>query len=171
MNLEQETITVVPFTANFTDQLVSMIVSIQQNEFNLPISAKDQPDLFDIENLYQKGNGNFWIAIHDNEVVGSIALIDIGNQQVALRKMFVHQNYRGKDTGTAHKLFESLLYWSIGKSVQGIYLGTTEKMYAAQKFYVNKGFVEINKTGLPDSFPIMEVDSKFYVLEMNQAGS
>ncbi len=161
MNMEQgEMITVVPFATIFTDQLASMIVNIQQNEFDLPISANDQPDLFDIENFYQKDNGNFWIAIHDNEVVGSIALIDIGNKRVALRKMFVHQDYRGRDTGTAHKLFESLLSWSKEKSVQSIYLGTTEKMHAAQRFYVNKGFVEISKAELPDSFPVMEVDSK-----------
>ena len=165
MNMKQKMITVIPFTTNFTGQLASMIVNIQQNEFNLPISANDQPDLFDIENFYQKDNGNFWIAIYDNEVVGSIALIDIGNKQVALRKMFVHQDYRGKGTGTAHKLFESLLSWSKDKSVQSIYLGTTEKMHAAQRFYINKGFVEISKTEIPDSFPIMEVDSKFYVLE------
>ena len=141
-----------------------MIVHIQQNEFGLPISAKDQPDLFDIKNFYQNGNGNFWIAVHNKEVIGSIAIIDIGNNQVALRKMFVHHQYRGKDTGTAHILFDALLSWTKEKLVKNIYLGTTEKMYAAQRFYKNKGFVEIHKAELPKSFPLMEVDSKFYLL-------
>ncbi|MDX1810107.1 MAG: GNAT family N-acetyltransferase [Sulfurospirillaceae bacterium] len=162
--MDKETVIVTPFTADLRDKLISMIVNIQQNEFNLPISAEDQPDLFDIENFYQQGNGNFWIALHNDEVVGSIALIDIGNQEAALRKMFVHKDYRGKETGTAHKLIDSLLAWSKERSVQNIYLGTTKKMHAAQRFYTNKGFVEIERSQLPDSFPVMEVDSKFYVL-------
>jgi len=162
--MEQNSIKVVPFTPNFTNQLVSMIVNIQQNQFNLKISREDQPDLLDIKNFYQKGNGNFWIAIHNNKVVGSIAVIDIGNKQVALRKMFVHKQYRGKNICTAHLLFESLLFWTKERLVHSIYLGTTEKMYAAHKFYTNKGFVEIKKHKLPSSFPIMEVDSKFYLL-------
>jgi len=162
--MEQKNIIIVPFTTNFIDQLASMIVDIQQNEFNLPINANDQPDLFDIQGFYQKGNGNFWIALYENKVVGSIALIDIGNNQVALRKMFVHKKYRGKKTGTAHRLFDALLLWSKEKLIQHIYLGTTEKMHAAQQFYVNKGFIEISKNTLPDSFPVMNVDSKFYLL-------
>jgi len=162
--MEVSKIHAVPFSSGFTDQVVSMIVNIQKNEFNLPITANDQPDLFEIPTFYQKGNGNFWVAIHNDKVVGTIAIIDIGNKQVALRKMFVHKDYRGKSTGTAHILFDSLLSWSKEKNIQSIYLGTTEKMHAAQQFYVNKGFEEINKSELPDSFPIMGVDSKFYLL-------
>ncbi len=162
--MEQTKVQVVPFSSIFTDQVASMIVNIQQEEFNLPITAEDQPDLFEIPTFYQKGNGNFWVAIHNDKVVGTIAIIDIGNKQVALRKMFVHKDYRGRSTGTAHILFDSLLSWSKEKNVQSIYLGTTERMHAAQQFYVNKGFAEINKTELPESFPVMEVDSKFYLL-------
>ncbi len=32
---------------------------IQQNEFKVPITINEQPDLMDIENFYQK-DGNFW---------------------------------------------------------------------------------------------------------------
>lgn len=168
-SMNQKAIKIVPFSINFTNQLVSMILEIQQKEFNLPITANDQPDLFDIPNFYQFGSGNFWIAISDEKVVGSIAIIDIGNQKVAMRKMFVHRNYRGRNIGTAHDLFKTLFSWSNTKGVREIFLGTTEKMYAAQKFYINHGFREINKDDLPVSFPVMDVDSRFYFLEQQSA--
>jgi hypothetical protein len=39
---------------------------------------------------------------------------------------------------------------------------TTQKFLAAHKFYEKNGFMEIRKNQLPDTFPIMKVDSKFY---------
>lgn len=158
-------VTITPFTTEYTDQVITLIVGIQQKEFNLPITAADQPDLADIANFYQQDNGNFWLALDDGKVVGTIALIDIDNKQVALRKMFVHRDYRGREIGTAHKLLQTLFAWVESKKVCSIYLGTTAKMHAAQKFYVNCGFVEINKCELPDSFPVMSVDTKFYLYE------
>ncbi len=35
----------------------------------------------------QTGKGNFWVALYDDKVVGTISFLDIGNHQVALRKM------------------------------------------------------------------------------------
>jgi len=163
--MSPDSLEIVPFTDGFTDQLIAMIVAIQQQEFNLPITAADQPDLSDIANVYQQGNGNFWLALDDGKVVGSIALIDIGNDQAALRKMFVHRDYRGRKIGTAHKLLKTLFNWTKSKQLSGIFLGTTAKMFAAQRFYEKFGFSEISKSELPTSFPVMDVDSKFYLFE------
>jgi hypothetical protein len=38
----------------------------------------DQPDLLQISSFYQQNGGNFWVALADGEVVGTIALIDCG---------------------------------------------------------------------------------------------
>ena len=45
--------------------------------------------MLEIETFYQRNHGNFWVAIYDGKVVGTVALLYIGNHQVALRKMFV----------------------------------------------------------------------------------
>jgi len=84
-----------PFCMDDEQQVIDLIVSIQQREFNIPITAEDQPDLLDIPNYYQKNCGIFWVALHNEDVVGTISLLDIGNGQSALRKMFVPQHYRG----------------------------------------------------------------------------
>ena len=84
------------YAPEYKEELISMILAIQQQEFSIPIRREDQPDLADIPQYYQQGNGNFWLALRVDEVAGTIGLIDIGNRQAALRKMFVKAAYRGK---------------------------------------------------------------------------
>jgi N-acetylglutamate synthase-like GNAT family acetyltransferase len=155
-----------PFCMDDEQQVVNLIVSIQQKEFNIPITADDQPDLRNIPNYYQKNRGNFWVALHNEDVVGTISLLDIGNGQSALRKMFVLQHYRGPETGTARNLLKTLLDWAKSKRLREIYLGTTPQFKAAHRFYEKNGFTEISKEDLPETFPIMEVDTRFYTYEL-----
>ena len=148
------------FERGLEAEVIDLIVNIQANEFHIPITASDQPDLSDIPGVYQAGCGNFWVARHGGQVVGTIALIDIGGGTAALRKMFVHRNHRGN--GTAKMLLEVLLDWACEHRLREIYLGTTEKFLAAHRFYEKSGFDEIPKEDLPDCFPVMKVDTKFY---------
>ena len=87
-------------------------------------------------------------TVNDDEVIGTIALVNFNNHQAALRKMFVKKNFRGKEFGVGQKLFDTLLKWSQEKNIDAIYLGTLAHMYAAHNFYRRNGFVEIQKTGL-----------------------
>lgn len=155
-----------PFCMDDGQQVVDLIVSIQQKEFNIPITAEDQPDLRNIPNYYQKNHGNFWVALHNKAIVGTISLLDIGNGQSALRKMFVHRHYRGPEKGTARKLIQTLIDWAKSRKLREIYLGTTPFFLAAHRFYEKNGFLEILKKDLPETFPIMEVDTKFYKYEL-----
>lgn len=151
-----------PYDIQHNQQCIDLILGIQIEEFGIPISLADQPDLENIENFYQQGNGNFWIALSGDEVVGTIALIDIGNAQVALRKMFVAESFRGSDLGIAKALLDTATAWCIQKQVQAIFLGTTSAYLAAHRFYEKHSFTLIDKTQLPKQFPLMSVDSKFY---------
>ena len=155
-------IQIVPFASKHVEGVGALIVGIQRDEFQIPITLEDQPDLKDIPAFYQQGAGNFWVATSKGEVVGTVALLDIGNQQGALRKMFVHANHRGPRHGVSARLLDTLLEWSRPRGVKNIYLGTTEKFLAAHRFYERNGFHQIAAHELPPSFPKMAVDSKFY---------
>ena len=161
-----EEIVIKKFTEDYKDDVIDLIIDIQQNEFHIPIKREDQPDLSDIANFYQSGKGNFWVALCNGRVIGTIALIDIGNYQGALRKMFVKATYRGRTYNTAKLLLLQLMTWARECEVHDIYLGTTEKFLAAHRFYEKNGFSQINKVTLPDTFPIMKVDTKFYKLKV-----
>jgi N-acetylglutamate synthase-like GNAT family acetyltransferase len=149
-------------------EVADLILGIQRDEFSIPITISDQPDLLQIESFYQKGSGNFWVARSEDQLVGTIALLDIGNNQGALRKMFVAKGFRGKEFGVGQKLIDHLIAWVKQKGVQEIYLGTTEKFLAAQRFYEKNGFLEVGKSALPKAFPVMDVDVKFYRLSTAQ---
>lgn len=155
-------IEIVPYEPQHANGVVAVILPIQQAEFGIPISLESQPDLHDIPTFYQKGLGNFWVALAGKEVVGTIALLDIGNKQAALRKMFVKAAYRGREHGVARRLLESLFQWCRARGIRKVYLGTTAKFLAAHRFYEKHGFHEIARSELPPSFPVMTVDTKFY---------
>lgn len=150
------------YNNEYQAQVVDLILHIQQQEYNIPITKADQPDLFKVEEFYQTGNGNFWVAIYNDKVVGTISLLDIGNNRVALRKMFVDKNYRGAKFKTASLLLNTAIRWAKEHSVEVIYLGTTPQFLAAHRFYEKNGFTSINPNELPESFPVLQVDKLFY---------
>ena len=159
---ESTTIRIETYQDAFQAGVVSVILPIQQSEFNVPVTLEDQPDLLDIQGFYQKGDGNFWVALVGEEVVGTIALLDIGNRQTALRKMFVDARYRGAPYRTAQRLLEALRDWARARGVREIFLGTTALFLAAHRFYEKNGFELVERADLPEAFPVMAVDTRFY---------
>lgn len=157
------------FASADTHGVVAVILPIQQEEFGIPVTLEAQPDLADITGFYRRGAGNFWVADVQGRIVGTVGLLDIGNGQAALRKMFVTREFRGSSHGVAQKLLDTLFAWSASRGVADIFLGTTAKFLAAHRFYEKNRFVEVPKSDLPASFPIMAVDSKFYRRTVSQA--
>lgn len=118
------------YTEAYKDKVIAVILDIQQNEFCISIKKADQPDLDDIPGVYQTGAGNFWVATDNDQVIGTIALLDIGNSQAALRKLFVHAAYRGSHYNTAKLLLAKLLQWAGNNKIEDIYLGTTAAIFS-----------------------------------------
>lgn len=162
MSNANTTITISQINNAYCDRIISLILPIQQIEFNVPVTLEGQPDLLDIEVNYQQEGGNFWGAILEDELVGTIALINTGHQAGALRKMFVKKEFRGKEYGIAQLLLEKLIEFCKENSISDIYLGTVDMLKAAHRFYEKNGFQEIDVTTLPDYFPRMVADNKFY---------
>ena len=182
-----------PWAAADQDGVVALISGIQRGEFSLPITPADQPDLMDITGFYRRGAGEFWVAeaarpapgeglgcdagcdadgdasCDVGGVIGCIALLDIGGGQGALRKMFVHKHWRGAPRGgqgasVAAAQLRTLLEHASARGLGEIFLGTTTRFLAAHRFYEKHGFTRVEKAGLPQSFPVMAVDSVFYRL-------
>lgn len=161
-----EVIEISQFRADDRQGVIDLIVPIQREEFGIAITAEDQPDLAAIPAFYQCDKGDFWVARHQGKVVGSIGLKDIGNDQAALRKMFVAAPFRGREFGVAAKLLRRLIDEARERGLCEIFLGTTDRFLAAHRFYEKHDFVEIDKAELPDSFLFMAVDTKFYVFRL-----
>ena len=147
------------------DDVTAFVVAIQRGEFGIEITAEDQPDLADVAGFYQAGGGEFWVARERGAIAGTIAAIDIGDGAVALRKMFVAREHRGAG-GLAARLMATLTAWAKAQGVRTIYLGTTAVMSAAHHIYAKQGFTLIDAAELPEGFPRMAVDSRFYRREV-----
>lgn len=147
---------------HFRAGVAELIVPIQRQEFGIEITYEDQPDLTDIAGFYQQGCGNFWLAVAEGKVVGSIALRDIGTGSAALRKMFVAADWRGAKPGIAKTLLDALIDHAQSAGTKTVWLGTTAKFLAAHRFYEKNGFDEVAAETLPGSFPRMKIDTKFY---------
>ena len=156
--------TIQPIFNNYTDQIVDLITHIQQKEFNIPITVRDQPDLLDIEANYHAGGGNFWGAFNGEELIGTIALINIGHNAGTIRKMFVKDGHRG--TGIAQRLLDTLIQDAAKKQMKNIYLGTSAVLKAAHRFYERNGFVLTDINEFPSYFPRVAVDTMFYQLRL-----
>ena len=155
---------IAPWSPADRDDVLAFIVAIQRGEFGIDITREDQPDLADVAGAYQAGGGEFWVARAGGEVAGTIAAIRIAEDAVALRKMFVDAEHRGD--GLAARLMETLVAWARREGVRTLYLGTTAVMSAAHRFYAKHGFARIDPAELPPSFPLMSVDSRFFVREL-----
>ena len=163
------TVRIVPWGPEHEAGVIALISRIQREEFGLPITPEQQPDLCDVPGFYLGGGGNFWVALNaGGEVVGSIALKDIGGGNGALRKMFVRQDMRGREKGVAAALLALLLDWAGDKGFASIFLGTTPFFLAAHRFYERNGFREIPTNDLPPGFPLMTVDTRFYRRDLAQ---
>ncbi|MBL1221183.1 GNAT family N-acetyltransferase [Chryseobacterium sp. L7] len=162
-------INIQPLDNTYSDQLIDLILSIQQKEFNIPITIEDQPDLRQIDSFYQEAGGNFWGAFIDGELVGSIALVKFDERAGAVRKMFVKKEFRGKELNIAQKLLEVLISFCRENGIDAIYLGTVSVLKAAMRFYERNYFVQVEKENLPVRFPLMSADDVFYALKINQA--
>lgn len=149
--------------------VIDTILPIQQQEFGIPVTLADQPDLQDIHAHYRRGAGDFWVATAEGRVVGTIGLLDIGQGQAALRKMFVAPAWRGREHGVAAVLLQTLLDHCRGRGLHTVLLGTTDKFLAAHRFYEKQGFELIERDRLPPAFPVMAVDTRFYRLQLRCA--
>ena len=154
-------VTIRPYQDGDTQGILDLIADLQRNELDIN-SLTDQPDLANIDGFYGQGSSGFWVAVAADKIVGTIALLDITQNQAALRNRFVAPDYRGKDVGVSEKLLNHLFEQARSSGVQDIYLGTTADIKTDHKFYENHGFARYSKTDLPARFPILTVDSWFY---------
>ena len=150
------------YTDAYRDAVRDLIVPIQREEFGVDITYEDQPDLAIISDFYQTGGGQFWVALDDAELVGTIALLDIGENMGALRKMFVAPGHRGTDVGIARRLLDTLLSHAKSIGMTDVYLGTTSAFRAAHRFYEKNGFTRVAPEDLPENFVRMVPDTRFY---------
>jgi len=140
-----QTIKIIEFDPIYSKEVYDFVMDIKVNELGW---KSDATDLLEIEKIYLRGDGNFWIALDSNKVVGTIALEDKKEGQGYLQRMYLAEAHRG--TGLAQNLLNNLLEFAKNKNFKEIYLGTTPVAKRAIRFYEKSGFERI--ASLPEKF-------------------
>lgn len=108
------------YSGKYDKEIVSLILDIQNNEAKINLSLEEQPDLLDINRYYQQNGGEFWIALSDNCVIGTVGLMLKEKNYAVLKKFFVKKEFRSQKVGLAYtaslsNLLEmrvsNILYW------------------------------------------------------------
>ncbi|MBI3220164.1 MAG: GNAT family N-acetyltransferase [Bacteroidetes bacterium] len=143
------------------DQIKNMVRSIRIHDHHLPANGMYDTDLLNIEEYYLNRNGNFWVAKHENRVVGTIAVVPAGEGLFVLRKMFVDPEFRGAPHYVAKQLLDVFLDDMLARGARIICLGTSSSYVRANGFYLKHGFTKMPDDQFPAEFK-NTLDDIFY---------
>lgn len=147
-------------------QLVDLINYCQNIEAHLNIKMAEQDDIFQISNYYQAKGGNFWIALNDNQVVGSIALLPLDKQTAVLKKFFTYPQFRGLPNHLGKQLYQHFIDFAKENNFNKIVLDTPENETRSHYFYEKQGFKQVSPTEFNYDYPYPDRDSRLYVLTL-----
>lgn len=160
-------ISVVPYHADFQNQIVELILHIQNVEANVGISAEDQPDILSIPESYLADRGGFWVALDgERHVVGTIGLQRKDAAIGILKKFFVAAEYRGVSEGAAAKLYSTLIDFASSEKMRTILLDTPSVATRSHAFYKRAGFRQIEKSDLPVTYDYPDRNSLLFRLDL-----
>lgn len=155
---------IIPYDDRYREQVQRLVLGIQNGEAKIGLSLEEQPDLQDIRAFYLAAGGNFWIALEQGEVAGTIGLMPLDEGWCALKKFFVRAESRSRKVGLA--LYERLLAYAQEQGVRHIVLDTPSVARRSHAFYERAGFVRIDPSQLPVRYVYPDRDSLLYRLDL-----
>ncbi len=153
------------YTSGDKDQVIALVLQCQNDGTRPNVTVKDQPELLHIQEKYIKTGGNFWVAVENSHIIGSIGLMNAGNGLGILKKFFVSESYRGAPHHLGRRLYNKLTDFAKSAGIQSLLLDTPKNTGRAHIFYEKAGFKKIMKEQLPVEYDYPYSDSDFFYLE------
>lgn len=117
--------------------------------------AKDA-DVMSIPEKYQVGPGLFWLAMANGKIVGSVALRELRDGLLELKRYYVLPDHRGRGLGA--RLLDSAICHARTAGCTSIHLDTTSRCDVALAVFTSRGFRQIPKYNEnPDAEIYMEL--------------
>ncbi len=157
-------ITVEPYCGKYDEEIISLILGIQNGENKLGLTLEEQPDLKAIKESYSDKGGEFWTALDDGRLIGTIGLMMKPDGYAVLKKFFVHKDHRLQKVGL--KLYLTLLDYAKEKGVRHIFLDTPAAAKQSHVFYEQAVFRRIDISELPFDYSFPDRDSAIYILDI-----
>ena len=106
-------------------------------EFGFEPDPEMDPDLEDPAGTYAA----LWVVLSGEQVVGSVALRDLGDGALELKRMYLRPEQRG--LGLGKKLLATAIDWAREHGARVVKLDTSERMETARALYDAHGFTRV----------------------------
>jgi putative acetyltransferase len=130
---------IVPFESRHADGF-RLLVAETLREFGFELDPEFDGDLDDPAATY----AGLWVALDSDDVVGSVALRELGDGALELKRMYLRPDQRGR--GLGKELLALALAWARERGARVVRLDTSERMVAAQRLYEAHGFRRVPGT-------------------------
>ena len=114
----------------------------KEHNYNRIFEAYVLQTFYEFALNYDENKDRIWIAEYNNEIIGSIAIIDRGDR-AQLRWLLLHPDFRG--IGLAKYLLHEALDYCRKVDYKSVYLETTDDLKEAISLYTKQGFMKVSE--------------------------
>ncbi len=159
-------ISIIQFEDRYTQDVIDLVLHFQNDGTRPFVTVNDQPDLLNIKENHINAGGDFWIAIDNDKLIGSIGIMPYSKEVAVLKKFFVYEEYQGEPFHLGQKLYAALLSFAKEKGFTTLLLDTPHNTTRAHKFYEKVGFKKVTEDELPLKFSHPYKDCDFFLLNL-----
>lgn len=102
------------------------------------MEPSNEEQLADPRAYFLGRGGQIFVALHDDDVIGTCAVVPHGAEGWELAKLAVSSEFRGQ--GIAHRLVERCIAYARGQGAQRVFLVSNSQLQAALRLYESFGF-------------------------------
>jgi len=152
------TLTLVNYEKKYYSQLKAL--TLEWLEKYLSVEPEDEKFIENPEEYVLQKGGFIYIALYNNEVIGTVSLYKVTAHQYELAKLAITEKYKGLGFGKA--LVEFAIQKAKSLQAKELVLYTTKRLAAAYNLYLTYGFVDSSKAQKyleSDSYMVLKLQS------------
>lgn len=137
-------IEIIKYSNLYKEELYDFIFAIMIADVKKEPNALKK-ELIDLNNIEEYYKGNFWIAIDNRKIIGSIGLL-VNSSIGEIKRLYISSDYRRKGIGTL--LYHHLEQTAKNMKIKELQLSAGINLENAHNFYKKMGYT---RYGISDS--------------------
>jgi putative acetyltransferase len=129
-------------------QIINLIADIWAEHDCILDTEKEEKYLLAPEDYFHSKDGEFWVVAERNEIVGTVAVIMLGETTAELKSLYVGKNFRNQ--GLGENLTKLAVKFASLKGRSEIILWSDTRFIEAHKLYEKIGFKRLGERELDD---------------------